>query len=283
MRLNPFVDWSFKFIFQREVNKDLLIEFLNDLLVGEHRIVELQFRNKEIQPEEKDGRVIIFDILCTDEDGSIFLVEMQNAPQYYFLDRGIYYICRMISEQGQKGKDWKYQLYPVYGIYLLNFKMPPLKSLRTNISLCDEETGEVVSKKMRHIFLCLPYFKLKAEECKTDFERWIYLLKHMETLEGMPFKAQKTIFSKLLEVADVGTLSKEDRIRYDEALKSYRDYNSCMYYAVNEASKKALEKGLKEGELKKAREMARRLKAQGVDPLVIAQASELSLEEIERL
>lgn len=107
----------------------------------------------------------------------------------------------------------------------------------------------------------------------------------------MPFKAQKTIFSKLLEVADVGTLSKEDRIRYDEALKSYRDYNSCMYYAVNEASKKALEKGkkegleegLKEGELKKAREMARRLKAQGVDPLVIAQASELSLEEIERL
>lgn len=95
--------------------------------------------------------------------------------------------------------------------------------------------------------------------------------------------AQKTIFSKLLEVADVGTLSKEDRIRYDEALKSYRDYNSCMYYAVNEASKKALEKGLKEGELKKAREMARRLKAQGVDPLVIAQASELSLEEIERL
>ncbi|WP_308587809.1 hypothetical protein [uncultured Parabacteroides sp.] len=40
----------------------------------------------------------------------------------------------------------------------------------------------------------------------------------------MPFKAQKAVFDKLLEVADVANLSKDERVLYDEALKRYRDY-----------------------------------------------------------
>ena len=48
-------------------------------------------------------------------------------------------------------------------------------------------------------------------------------MKHMDTLERMPFKAKKAVFDKLLEVADVANLSKEERIQYDEALKRYRD------------------------------------------------------------
>lgn len=35
--------------------------------------------------------------------------------------------------------------------------------------------------KLRFIYLNLPLFKKKAEECVTDFEKWIYVLKHMET------------------------------------------------------------------------------------------------------
>ena len=40
----------------------------------------------------------------------------------------------------------------------------------------------------------------------------------------MPFKAQKAVFDKLREVADVANLSKDERVLYDEALKRYRDY-----------------------------------------------------------
>ena len=32
--INPFTDYGFKFLFGREVEKELLIDFLNDLLVG---------------------------------------------------------------------------------------------------------------------------------------------------------------------------------------------------------------------------------------------------------
>lgn len=45
--INPFSDWGFKKIFGQEINKDLLINFLNDLLEGEHHIKDLTFKDKE--------------------------------------------------------------------------------------------------------------------------------------------------------------------------------------------------------------------------------------------
>lgn len=63
----------------------------------------------------------------------------------------------------------------------------------------------------------------------------------MDTLERMPFKARKAVFDKLLEVADVANLSKDERILYDEALKRYRDYKNTIDYA----EEKGVEKGIK--------------------------------------
>lgn len=36
--INPFTDWGFKRLFGQEFSKDLLISFLNDLLVGELQV-----------------------------------------------------------------------------------------------------------------------------------------------------------------------------------------------------------------------------------------------------
>ena len=49
--INPFTDFGFKFLFGREVEKELLIDFLNDLLVGEHVITDIQFLNNELAAE----------------------------------------------------------------------------------------------------------------------------------------------------------------------------------------------------------------------------------------
>ena len=45
--INPFTDVGFKKIFGQEVSKDLLIDFLNDLLVGERSIKDITFLDKE--------------------------------------------------------------------------------------------------------------------------------------------------------------------------------------------------------------------------------------------
>lgn len=45
--INPFTDFGFKKIFGQEVNKDLLMDFLNNLLVGERHILDIEFMDKE--------------------------------------------------------------------------------------------------------------------------------------------------------------------------------------------------------------------------------------------
>ena len=67
--INPFTDVGFKKIFGQEVSKDLLIDFLNDLLVGERSIKDITFLDKELLPEYMGDRGVIYDIYCTTEAG----------------------------------------------------------------------------------------------------------------------------------------------------------------------------------------------------------------------
>ena len=97
----------------------------------------------------------------------------------------------------------------------------------------------------------------------------------MEILERMPERLRKSVFERLLEVADVASLTKEERVLYDEALKRYRDYKNTVEYA----EEKGIKKGIEQGKL----EMALAMKRKGIPLEVIAECSGLSLEDIERL
>ena len=79
--INPFTDVGFKRIFGQEINKDLLIDFLNSLLVGERHIHDIQFLDKEILGESVADRNCIYDIYCTDENGEQFIVLLHGRKR----------------------------------------------------------------------------------------------------------------------------------------------------------------------------------------------------------
>lgn len=79
--INPFSDWSFKRIFGQEYSKDLLIEFLNQLLLGEQHITDVKFKDKEMLPETKDQRGIIYDVFCETDTGEHIIVCRSTAPR----------------------------------------------------------------------------------------------------------------------------------------------------------------------------------------------------------
>ena len=89
--INPFTDWGFKRLFGQEFSKDLLISFLNDLLVDEMHIRDVTFKDKEQLADSKDLRGCIFDIYCETDNGNHFIVEMQNRWVPFFINRSIYY------------------------------------------------------------------------------------------------------------------------------------------------------------------------------------------------
>ncbi|MDF9831222.1 Rpn family recombination-promoting nuclease/putative transposase [Parabacteroides sp. PF5-6] len=262
--INPLLDFSFKRLFGQDASKELLIDFLNILLEGERKVEDITF---------------------------------------YFFDRALFYLCRMISSQGQKGGDWTFEVCPVYGIYFLNFRLPGLNKLRTDVILADRDTGLQIDGRLRQIFISLPHFELTADECQTDFERWIYLFKYMDTLERIPFETKKATFRKLLKAAEIESLSSGDRRHYDKVLKDYRDYVNTVEYAkvegieigmekgkvkgieigMEKGKVKGIEIGMEKGKAEGVKTVALRLKESDVSLDLIIRSTGLSPEDIEKL
>ena len=128
--INPFTDYGFKKIFGQEVSKELLIEFLNDLLEGERVITDLTFLNNEQLPEYPGDRIAIYDIYCTTDTGEKIIVEMQNRSQVYFKERALYYLSHAIVRQGVKGESWKFDIKAVYGVFFINFLLDELLDMK---------------------------------------------------------------------------------------------------------------------------------------------------------
>ena len=109
----------------------------------------------------------------------------------------------------------------------------------------------------------------------------------METLNRLPFKARKAVFEKLEKIVDIASLSKEERMKYDESIKVYRDNLATISFAENKGLKRGREEGLKEGIEKGRKEgilsVARNLRSGGMSVEAIAAATGLSIEEIEQL
>ena len=96
-------------------------------------------------------------------------------------------------------------------------------------------------------------------------------MKNMEKLQRLPFKARKAVFEKLEQIVDIAAMSKEDRMKYDESIKVYRDQLVTMEYER------------RKGEAKERLKNARGMKAAGIAPDLIAQITGLPLETVEGL
>lgn len=132
--INPFTDFGFKKIFGEEANKDLLIDFLNELLTTQNQhIKDLTFKKNEHLGQTGLDRNVVFDLFCENEKGEKFTVELQKAKQSFFKDRMLYYSSFSIQEQGIKG-DWNYQLKAIYVIGILDFIIDEEKSDKIVVS-----------------------------------------------------------------------------------------------------------------------------------------------------
>ncbi len=236
--------------------------------------------DKEILPEYQEERGVIFDIYCKTESGEEFIVEMQNKQHIHFRERALFYLSRNITRQGEKGAEWQFNLKAVYGVFFMNSHLDDLLGkLRTDVVLADRDTHELFSDKLRLIFLELPAFDKEENECETDFERWIYVLTNMDKLNRMPFKARKAVFEKLEKIVDIASLFKEERVKYDESIKVYRDNLVTMAYA----EQKGRVAGKEEGRTEERIEIARNMKPMGLSNEMIMQVTGLSEEDIESL
>src|ERR1700678_1272516 len=100
--IDPLSDFGFKHLFGNEPNKDILIDFLNQLFKGQKEIADLTYNSTEYAGDSEEFKKIFFDLLCTGKNGEQFIIEMQKAEQRNFKGRAVFYTSRVINEQLQK-------------------------------------------------------------------------------------------------------------------------------------------------------------------------------------
>jgi predicted transposase/invertase (TIGR01784 family) len=230
--INPFTDYGFKRLFGEEPNKDLLLDFLNELLKEEQgKIANLTYLKNENLGTSEIDRKAIFDLYCENEKGEKFIVELQKTKQKFFKDRTVYYSTFPIREQAKKA-DWIYELKAVYTIAILDFvfdedKVDPNK-YRYDVKLTDIETKEIFYDKLTFIYLEMPKFNKNVEELETRFDKWLYVIRNLNRLDRIPDKLRETIFEKLFEIAEISKFTPEQIRSYEDSLKYYRDIKASL-------------------------------------------------------
>ncbi|WP_276091054.1 Rpn family recombination-promoting nuclease/putative transposase [Pedobacter sp. JY14-1] len=286
--IDPFVDFAFKRIFGSEESKPMLTGLLNQLLDGRKHIVSIEYSKNEHPGEINEEGSAIFDVHCTDADGSTFIIEIQRGYQENIVDRAMFYVSRAASEQCPKGnrKKWAYRLTDIYLIaFLEDFRMPesnPNEYIQ-DISWAHRRSGKIFSDRMNMIFIEMLNFVKEPEDLVSDLDKWLYALKHLTEFKTRPEYLNGPEFEQLFNLAKYTNLNREERAMYNRNMKYKWDNENVMDYAVKTARREGMEQGLNEGLHKKAVEMASKLKAKEMSFSEIAELTGLSANEIKEL
>ena len=272
-------DYGFKRVFGTEVNKDLLIDFLNQLFRGRKVIKDLTYNKNEHVGDTTETGSVIFDLTCTADNDEQFIIEVQRTMHSNLKRRMLYYGSKLIADQAPKGnrQNWNYNISEVYVIVLMDgFTLPEGDSSPGNylhdICLCNRETGEVFYEDLGFIYVSLANFVKKDDDLQNDLERWLYVF-----------------FEKLFNLAAYSKLNREEKDMYDVSLKRKWDAELLRQTAIDERER-ALREGREEGreeERAKAKATdylrAKKMLASGFAIPIISDLLGLSIEEIEAL
>jgi predicted transposase/invertase (TIGR01784 family) len=250
--INPFTDYGFKRLFGEEPSKELLLDFLNELLKQEQgRITHLTYLKSDQLGSSEDERKAVFDLYCENERGEKFIVELQKTKQKFFKDRTVYYSTFPIREQAKRGSDWNFELNAVYTIAILDFVFDEDKAekdkFRYDVKLTDIETCKVFYDKLTFIYLEMPKFSKPLSALTTHFDKWMYVLRNLNKLDRVPDELREGIFLKLFELAEIARFSPKEAEAYEESLKSYRDLKNSLDTAREEGIIQGIAQGREEG------------------------------------
>ncbi len=293
--IHPFTDFGFKRLFGEEPQKELLLDFLNELLRDEEgEIISLTYLKAEQLGEGAKDRRAIFDLYCENERGEKFIVELQKTKQKFFKDRTVYYSTFPIRQQAQRA-DWNFELKAVYLIAILDFVFDEDKDQEDKylykVKLKDVETNKVFYDKLTFIYLEMPKFTKTLDEIETRFEKWLYVIRNLNRFDNIPDKLRERVFERLFEAAEIARFSPVQLDVYEDSLKVFRDLKNSFDTAVEDGMAKGMAKGIEEGMAKGIEEGAKKalldtaakMKLEGLDANLISRLTGLSIDEINNL
>ena len=181
--------------------------------------------------------------------------------------------------QAKRG-DWDYKLNPVYTIGILNFIFDKSSDdVHHEAKLMNVATKEVFYDKLSFITIELPKFNKKEDELVTLYDKWLFVLRNLSRLMERPAALQERVFASLFRHAEIDKMQPKARMQYEKSLFDYNDINNSNVKHFREGREEGLREGMEKGIL----QVAKNMKAAGVDTVVISSTTGLSEEEISQL
>lgn len=295
--MNLMSDFAFKRIFGTKERKHLLIRFLNIIFEKEAlRVDDVEYLDKEVLPNDDNGKRILYDVYCTINGHSEHVIlEMQQLYHQYFEDRTVYYAAKAIASQGTKG--WNYELKPVYSIFIVDFAFNHLDRQQIHdVRLIDSLSHKIYTNAIRLIFLHLSEAKTSWEECRTDFDKILFIIKNMYKMDKESKAYKSGEFYDFFKESEVQSLAAEDAVAYSQSNLRYWENQQAVEYASRKGRvegwyegekegrkvgiREGIKEGIKEGRNEERAKIAMNLKLAGVSADLIASTTGLTLKEI---
>jgi predicted transposase/invertase (TIGR01784 family) len=298
--LDPKNNVAFSRIFGTEKNKDILIDFLNDMITFKEKgkVTDVTFLKTVQDPEVAARKTSVVDVLCTDQNGHTYVVEMQIAKEKGFEKRAQYYAAKAYSSQLKVAGKY-YTLKEVVFLAITNFVMFPEKqAYKSDHIILDKDSHEHDLKDFSFTFLELPKIEKTLEESATMIEKWAYFFKHAEETpesEVASLLDKTNALHRAYEELNRFSWNEEELRAYEQAEKQEADFIAAIDQRYDEGMEKGqqigLEKGraegIEEGRAEGAYEnklaIAQKMIEKGMDNKTIMEFTSLSKEEIEKL
>lgn len=247
--IDPKVDYAFKRLFGVERNRHLLIDLIDAVLDSppEHRIVEVELLNPFSEQEALDDRLTILDVKARDQSGRRFNIEMQMLPHRGFRERILYYWAQLHHEQLHEGDEF-HELRPTISICFVNGNLfPQVSDYRIQFNLRDARHGLVFSPQLAIYVVELRKFDKEVRQVSDALDRWLYFLRHAETMDtdAIPFQLGVPSIQRALEELQMLSQTEVERERYQRRQLAIRDDHARQ----EDAKREGRDEGRQQGEL----------------------------------
>ena len=196
-------DYAFKKVFGSIENKDLLIRFLNSVIIFSHnaKIKDLIIEDPYNIPMLKGMKDSFVDVKATLDNDTKVIIEMQVLNHQGFTGnfsssdetafasfekRVLYNMAKNYSIQLNSSEDF-HLLNPVIALSIVDFIMfDDTPKTITNFKLLEKEEFINYSDDIELIFIELPKFNKQLQDLKTLQEKFIYFIKNSNNLTLIP-------------------------------------------------------------------------------------------------
>ena len=295
---------GFKALFGDENNKDVVMSIIN-VLLPEHRKV----KDIEYLPTEHQGPIVgvnkeyHYDFMCRDISGTVFIVELQRYEEDDWFKRCVSYACRSYDRQNRKGKD--YNVAPVYLIGLMDIEIDhPDKEFWkdryiSEYTFREKESHDLLGETIVIIFAEMANFSKTIEECATDADKMLYVLKNIGKMLDQPAWLQHEVYSRIFRACEIAEFTEDKRIQYERDMYDEKRIKGEMSAArrigynvghkkgleagMEKGMEKGIEKGMEKGMEKGKAEVAKRMLEAGMNIELICKLTGLDSADIEAM